>query len=64
VGEKVSRFHELLSKTQLDNQERNELSKLRKFLAQEVPEAVQFEEERKLRDELRSLVETLEAQTK
>lgn len=61
VGKKVSRYHELLRNPTLSNKEKSELNRLRKFISLEVPEAGQFEEERKMRDELRSLIQEIEA---
>ncbi len=60
IGEKVSRYRELALSSKLSQKEKKELNSLRKFINQNVPEAGQFEVERKLRGELRSLVEKIE----
>ena len=60
VGDKIIKFYELLRIAERDNQEEAELNHLRKFLADVVPEAGQFEEERKLRDELRNLIKQIQ----
>ena len=59
IGEKVAAYRELLQVRRPSQNQRRRLSELRRFIKTEVPEAGQFEEERKLREELRDLVAEL-----
>lgn len=63
IGEKVARYHELFKKQDKTNKEKNEYNRLRKFIDENVPEAGQFEEERKVRDDLKRLVKEIESMT-
>lgn len=60
IGEKVERFRELFGKRKLSEPETQEMDQLRRFIFKTIPEAGQFEEERRLRDELRHLIEQIE----
>jgi predicted ATP-binding protein involved in virulence len=62
IGEKVAQFRELSYRSRLSQSERRKLNKLRRFINERVPEAAQFEEERKLRDDLRHLIKELHSQ--
>lgn len=64
VGEKIIRYRELCTKKVLSNDEKNEYARLRRFIFLNVPDVGQFEEERRLRDELRGLVGQLGLITK
>jgi len=60
IGKKVERYRELILSSKLSKDEKMELEKLRKFINRNVPEAGQFEEERKMRNELRDLIGKIE----
>jgi predicted ATP-binding protein involved in virulence len=61
IGEKVAQFRELFEKPRLNPTQRRRFNSLRRYIDERVPEAGQFEEERRLRDELRELLEQLES---
>lgn len=59
---KISRYRELSGQKDLDSDEKKELDELR-IIMQNVPEVGQFEEERKLRSELRELIKIINSAT-
>jgi len=61
IGEKVAEFRDLANRIRLTRKERDKRNRLRRFINARVPEAAQFEDERKLRDELRLLINELSA---